>query len=288
MTTSAAAAIRVLIVDDEAPARQRLRELLGGRRDVTIAAEADDVDGAVAAIRSRSIDLLFLDIQMPGCDGFRVVERVGPQAMPSVIFVTAFDAHALRAFEVHALDYLLKPFDDRRFERALDHAVESIRRQRLEGLCGRLQDLLASIAPGQESPVGDRPRQAAIDSAARLPKGSGRRSVTEPERLAVRSEGRLRLIAIADIDWIEAAGTYVRLHTGDRSLLLRQPLGRLEHRLRRHRFVRIHRSTLVRTDRIQEVRAASHGDATVVLEDGTELRLSRSHRSRLDALIGSC
>lgn len=256
-----ASTTRVVIVDDEAPARSRLRALLD-RPGTVCVGEADSVSSAVAAIREHTPDLVFLDIQLADGSGFEVLEATLPEDRPVIVFVTAYDSHALRAFDVQALDYLLKPFDDRRFERALARATETVRRRRIEGLCGQLGAVLAS----------------GTDARHETP--------TAPAKLAVRANGRTRLVAIEDIDWIEAAGAYVRLHTGDRSLLLRQPLGELEKRLARHRFLRIHRSTLVQADRVSEVHSATHGDGRVVLEDGTSLRLSRSHRDRLERLIG--
>ena len=254
--------IRVLIADDEPPARSRLRHLLAAREGVEIVAESASGAETVAAIRSTSPDLVFLDVQMPDLDGFGVVAEIGPELMPTVVFVTAYDQYALRAFEACALDYLLKPFDDERFARSLDRAREEVRRSRLDGLCGKLRTLLAEVPPHPGAPQ---------ESSA--------------DRLVIRSAGRVLLIETADVDWIEGAGSYVRLHVGTRSHLLRQTLSRLESLLDRDRFLRIHRSTMVNLKRVRELRPRSHGESTVVLRDGTELKLSRTYRDRLARLL---
>lgn len=272
-------AIRVLVVDDEAPARSRLHALLD-RPGVIRVGEADSVASAVEAMRRHRPELVFLDIQMADGSGFDVLEAVRAKAPPVVVFVTAFDAHALRAFEVQALDYLLKPFDDRRFERTFARASESVRRRRLDGLCGQLGSLIAAApAPVETAPNKTLPNKSLAPDTAPYPTPAS-------AKLAVRAAGRTRLVAIDDIDWIEAAGAYVRLHTGEGSILLRQPLGQLETRLAAHRFLRIHRSTLVQADRVREIHTAAHGDGQVILEDGTTLRLSRNHRDRLERLLG--
>lgn len=254
--------MRVLIADDEPPARSRLRHLLTRHEDIEIVGESATGSQTVAAIRCRAPDLVFLDVQMPDLDGFGVVREIGPESMPTVIFVTAFDHYALRAFEACALDYLLKPFDDDRFSQALQRAREAVRRARLDGLCGKLQALLGATA--QASPE---PEEDAAD------------------RLVIRSAGRVLFVETRDVDWIEAAGSYVRLHVGARSHLLRQTLNRLETELDQDRFLRIHRSTMVNRTRVRELRPRSHGESVVILQDGTELKLSRSYRDRLDRLI---
>ncbi len=259
-------AIRVLIADDEPPARARLRQLLDTDEAFEVAGECASGREAVTAIRELAPDLVFLDVQMPELDGLQVVAEIGPEAMPAVIFVTAYNEYALRAFEVHALDYLLKPFDDTRFATALARAVEEVRRDRLDGLCGRLKALLGEMPDATPS--------ASLPSAR-----------TRPERLVIRSAGRTAFVDAAAVDWIEAAGSYVRLHAGTRSHLLRDSLSRLEERLAAERFVRIHRSTMVNARRVRELRALSHGESLVVLRDGTELKLSRGYRDRLERLL---
>ncbi|MEM7351166.1 MAG: LytTR family DNA-binding domain-containing protein [Acidobacteriota bacterium] len=265
-------AIRVLIADDEPPARSRLRHLLTPLRDVEIVAESASGRETVAAIQARLPDLVFLDVQMPDLDGFDVVREIGPREMPTVIFVTAFDQYALRAFEACALDYLLKPFDDERFVGALERAREAVRRARLDGLCGKLQALLEET-----------PSSQALRAAPAAPSEVNEHDVAD--RLVIRSAGRVLLVETADIDWIEGAGSYVRLHLGSRSHLLRQTLRHLEMQLDAECFVRIHRSTMVNRKRVRELRPRSHGESVVVLRDGTELKLSRSYRDRLDRLI---
>ncbi|MEM7585869.1 MAG: LytTR family DNA-binding domain-containing protein [Acidobacteriota bacterium] len=221
--------IRVLIADDEPLARRRLSRLLAGETEIEIVGEADSGRDTVAAIRSLAPDLVFLDVQMPELDGFGVVSEIGPEAMPTVVFVTAFDEYALRAFEASALDYLLKPFDDR-FAHVLQRAREAIRRDRLEDLCGRLRSLLD----------GDRPPPASEEASREC-----------QDRLVIRSAGRVMLIEAEEVDWIEGAGSYVRLHVGARSYLLRQTLRHLETRLDAECFVRIHRSTIVNRQRVR-------------------------------------
>lgn len=267
--------LRVLIVDDEAPARQRLRDLLEKQTGIDVAGEAATVEQARRALRHLVPDLVFLDIQLRDGSGFDLIAPTQDAAMPEVIFVTAFDHHAVRAFEAQALDYLLKPFDDQRFTRALTRACEAIRRRRLEGLCGRLHALL-------DPPSTPAPQAAASPPPPHAPSLPRHHTSGDAERLVIRSSGRVRLVAVEDINWIEAAGTYVRIHSADPPRLLRQSLSRLEARLQAAGFVRIHRSTIVNTRRIRELRPLAHGEYRVVLEDGTALKLSRSYRDRLD------
>lgn len=250
--------IRTLIVDDEPLARQRLRKLLEADPDIVILGECGDGQEAVAELRRLRPDLVFLDVQMPALDGFGVLHELAGTALPVVIFVTAHDRYALKAFEVHALDYLLKPFDRTRFAAALERAKAQVRQGSASALSERLEELLQSID--------GRPRG--------------------PERLIVKSAGRSYFVRIADIDWIEAAGNYVRLHVGKDEHLLRESLTALEHRLDARRFVRIHRSTIVNLERIRELQPAFHGDYVIILHDGTELALSRSCRDPLEKSLG--
>jgi two-component system, LytTR family, response regulator len=265
--------IRTLIVDDEPLARQRLRRLLEADPDIAILGECGDGERAVADLRDLRPDLLFLDVQMPVLDGFGVLQALtetSPSAgkkepgessndpLPVVIFVTAHDRYALKAFEVHALDYLLKPFDKARFVAALERAKAQVRQGSAAALHERLQELL------QAAPV----RRAG------------------PERLMVKSGPRISFIRIADIDWIEAAGNYVRLHVGKEDHLLRESLTALEKKLDPARFVRVHRSTIVNLDRIRELQPVFHGDYVIILRDGTELGLSRSCREKLEESLG--
>jgi two-component system LytT family response regulator len=252
------APIRTLIVDDEPLARERVRLLLEREPDLEIVGECSDGHEALATIRSTSPDLVFLDIQMPELDGFGMLAELDPAHLPAIIFVTAFDQFALRAFEVHALDYLLKPFDSERLQAAVQRAREWIRRQRGGELDPRLAALLNDL------------------------KGAPK----VPGRLAVKSGGRVLLLRTEDIDWVEAADNYVNLHVGKESHLLRETMNALEARLPSERFLRISRSTMVNLDRIRELQPMFHGEYAVILQDGTRLTLSRGHREKLSRLLG--
>jgi two-component system LytT family response regulator len=250
--------IRTVIVDDEPLARQRLRRLLEADPDIAIVGESGDGQQAVADLREFRPDLVFLDVQMPVLDGFGVLQALDGTAWPVVIFVTAHDRYALKAFEVHALDYLLKPFDKARFAVALERAKAQVRQESAAALNERLQELLQGV--------------------------SARRQV--PERLMVKSGGRIYFVRTDDIDWIEAAANYVRLHVGKEDHLLRESMSGLEKKLDPSRFVRIHRSTIVNLERIRELQPAFHGDYVVILRDGTELALSRGCREKLETSLG--
>jgi|HubBroStandDraft_6_1064221.scaffolds.fasta_scaffold52566_3 two-component system LytT family response regulator len=248
--------IRTLIVDDEPLARDRIRGLLDSEPDVEIAAECSTGLDAVAAIRGLQPDLVFLDVQMPELSGFDVLEAVLPAPLPIVIFVTAHDQYALKAFEVHALDYLLKPFDRGRFSSALARVRTQMM---LQEESGELNKKLLAILESVKS------ERKYLD------------------RLVVKSSGRVFFLKAEEIDWIEAAGNYVRLHTGKESHLLRETMASLESRLAPERFVRIHRSTIVNIERIRELRSLFHGDYEVILSDNTELVLSRAYREKLNS-----
>lgn len=239
--------IRALVVDDEPLARRTIRRFLGKSAGVEIVGECGDGDSAVRAIREKKPDLVFLDIQMPEMDGFQVLSRIGARHMPVTIFVTAHDRFALRAFDANAIDYLLKPFGKNRFERALSRAKEHI--------IGKLK----------ESDV-----NRIIASLERLATSDKR-----TDRLSIPGNGRISLVQTNDIDWIEADGNYVRIHTGNRQHELRETLSELEKKLDPAVFLRIHRSTIVNVRRIQEIQAWFHGYHRVLLADGTELRMSR-------------
>jgi two-component system, LytTR family, response regulator len=249
--------IRALIVDDEPLARRRIRQLLAGAPDVEVVGDCEDGAEAIHAIRSRRPDLVFLDVQMPPPDGFGVIEAVGVEAMPVVIFVTAHDEHALRAFDVHALDYLLKPFDRERFLQAVARARTAI----AKGLGQSWQDELRALIATTRAPA------------------------PHTDRLVVRSTGRLTMVRVDAIHWIQAEGNYVRLHVDKGSHLLRDTIASLESRLHPGRFRRIHRSTIVNLDRIQDLRPALRGDYVVTLVDGRRLTLSRTYRDRLPELF---
>lgn len=247
--------LSVLIVDDEPVARRRIRRLLASETDVSIVGECADGASALKTIAEANPDVVFLDVQMPELDGFEVVQRIGPSATPAIVFVTAFDRYALRAFDIHAIDYLLKPFTAERFQTALVRARDRARRQEQRGA-------LDALVRG----LRERPRYLS--------------------RAAVRAGGRIVLIDVATIDWIEAADNYVRLHVGTREHLLRETLSSLEKQLDPLQFARIHRSVIVQIDRIAELHPVTHGDLDVRLRDGTSLTLSRMWRDRLAHALG--
>jgi len=250
--------IRTLIVDDEPLGRERIRTLLGGDADVEIVGECGDGKQAVAAIERTGPDLVYLDVQMPEMDGFAVLDAIAGERMPAIIFVTAYDRYAVKAFEVHAVDYLLKSFDRERFHDALRRAKEQIRGSR-EGLWHeRLTGLLEELQWRQK----------------------------QLTRLVIRSAGRIFFLRVEEIDWLEAADNYVRIHVGRESHLVRETLQSLQERLDPSRFLRIHRSTVVNLDRIKELHPLFHGDYVVKLVDGTELSLSRNYREKLAGPLG--
>jgi two-component system LytT family response regulator len=250
--------LSVLIVDDERPARRRIAELLRKQAHIAQISEAANGVEAVEAIHDRRPDLVFLDVQMPELDGFGVIEQVGPERMPVTIFVTAYDSYAIRAFEAHALDYLLKPFSDERCEQALRRAHSLITARRSSELSGRLAEL-----------VGGRDRGAA-----------------SLDRLVVKLRDSLELVRSSEIDWLGAAGVYVEIHAGTRTYLHRATLGELEQRLDPRQFTRIHRSTIVAVDRIARLEPRTHGEHVAVLQDGTRLRVSRTYRAKLETRLG--
>lgn len=256
--------IKTLIVDDEPLARRNLRVLLEKDPQIEIVDECRNGREAVKAINTLSPDLIFLDIQMPEMDGFDVLEHVGPEHIQAIIFVTAFDQYALKAFDVHALDYLLKPFDDERFAHALQRAKSQIESRQMNKLTQRLLALL----DGRESE-----RKVALQQKDYL------------TRLMIKVSGRVVLLKVDEIDFIEADGNYAKLHVGHKSHLLREKMHDLEERLDPARFVRIHRSVIVNLDRIKEMHPHFNGDYIVVLEDGRKLRLSRTRRENLEARL---
>ena len=244
--------LRALIVDDELPARKKLLMLLKGEPDVEVVAEASNGVDAIAAVEEHRPDVIFLDIQMPGMNGFEVVDALEHKDRTLVVFVTAYDEHAVKAFEVHALDYLLKPFDRTR----LRNCLERIRAERRTDT-SKLNELLAEF----------RPREYL-------------------NRVVVKTRGRVLLLKIDEVDWIETAANYVELHAGKQSYLLRETLNSLDEKLDPRQFVRVHRSSIVNLDRIQELQSWSHGDFIVLLKDGTKLRMSRRYKQNLADIWG--
>ena len=250
--------IRCVIVDDEPAARGALRSLLAGELDIEIAGELADGESALAFIREEAPDLLFLDIQMPEMDGFSVLRQLDPAKMPVIVFVTAYDQYALQAFDAEAIDYLLKPFSDERFQQALARA----RRQIQNGLLGTLSEELRRVLSRTGTP--DQYRS----------------------RLVIKSDGRSTIIPVADVDWLEADGDVVKVHTTRAAHVLRETMKELESQLDPGHFVRIHRSTIVNVDRIKELQPYFKGDHVVLLSNGARLKLSRRFKNRLEAVLG--
>ncbi|HZH91968.1 MAG TPA: LytTR family DNA-binding domain-containing protein [Pyrinomonadaceae bacterium] len=246
--------IRTLVVDDEPLARERIKRLLAAETDLELVGECAEGREAVAAIHALKPDLVFLDIQIPELDGFGVLKAVNVARMPAVIFVTAYDRYALQAFDVNALDYLLKPYNRERFRKA----VERARAQLSNGAAGELNERLLSLLENFK---------------------------TEPqrhlERLMIKSSGRVFFLRAEELDWIEADGNYLRVHVGRESHLIRETMNRLASKLDPDKFLRIHRSTLVNIERIKELQPLFSGDYVVILRDGKQLTLSRSYRDKL-------
>lgn len=274
--------VRALIVDDEAAARRGVRLLLEGDSEVEVVGEAASAGEAVEAVRSEEPDLMFLDVQLGDRDGFSVLEELEDERMPLVVFVTAYDRYALQAFELHAVDYLLKPFSDDRFEKALARAKSRLRESELEDVREQMTRLLREIGPARAPEEGAEPGRRESGMGGRRGDSEG----APLRRIMVRSASKIHFVDVDRIDWIEAAGDYVRLHVGERSHLHRETMYRLATRLDPSEFVRIHRSAIVRLDRIDSVRFDEHGGHHVVLTDGTEHSLSRSGRYRLEDALG--
>ncbi|MEO6877943.1 MAG: LytTR family DNA-binding domain-containing protein [Gemmatimonadaceae bacterium] len=247
--------LKALIVDDERPARQKLRRMLSGDPDIAAIYEAADGAAAIEIIRAEAPDIVFLDVQMPGVDGFGVLEALEPDALPHVIFVTAFDSYATKAFDVHAVDYVLKPFDAQRFAVAFARAKHSI-------ATGRVREERDSLRRMLDAADAARPRR--------------------PERILVESDERVLVIAVAKIERITSSRNYVRLKVGNDVHRVRATLAQMEHRLDPSQFVRISRSEIVNLALIAELRPWSHGDYVVVMSDGSQTRLSRRYRAELD------
>jgi two-component system, LytTR family, response regulator len=267
-TVPAENALRVLIVDDERLARQRLEDLLGKEEGVTIVGTADTGDAAVEAISELHPDLVFLDVQMPGKTGLDVVREVGPEAMPATIFVTAYDQYALKAFELAAVDYLVKPFDDERFEQAFRRARRFVELREV----GRLSDQLLALLQG-----GGR---SSTPSAALAPR------TDYLERIAVEMRGQVRIVPVAKIDYIVASGPYAELHVGEKTHIIRERMQTLEERLDPERFFRIHRSAIVRLDLVETLLRGGGGDYAVQLRGGVRLKVSRSRFEELETRMG--
>lgn len=269
--TSSPRTLRVLVADDELLARQRLEDLLRLEPNVEVVASVDSGTAAIDAIRSLHPDLVFLDVQMPEATGIEVVRAVGVDRMPATIFVTAFDRHAVEAFDLAAADYLVKPFDDERFEQAFRRARRLLELEQVD----RLRDQLLAVL-----------QQPAAPATAAAPESAPRVAAPYLERIAVEMRGRLRVIPVASIDFITASGPYAELHVDGRRHLLRETMQALEERLDPARFFRIHRSAIVRIDLVDTLLRGAGGDYEVQLKDGTRLRVSRSRREALERRLG--
>jgi two-component system LytT family response regulator len=250
--------IKILIVDDERPARMMIRHLLGGRKEIEIAGECENGREAIAAIEAIKPDLVFLDVQMPEVDGFEVIKSLAGKMPPQIVFVTAYDQYAVRAFEVHALDYLLKPFDRERFEQALTRAVSQIESEKK----GDFERRLFSLLKERES------------SAEYL------------ERFIIKANGRVFFLKSDEIMWIEAEANYVALHAEKQTHLFREAISSLETKLDPRRFRRIGRSAIVNLDFVRELQVWSRGDYKVILKNGAELKLSHRYRDNLSKYLG--
>ena len=251
--------IRVLVADDELPARQRLIDLLQRDEQIASIAEAADGETAVEMIQSLHPDVLFLDVQMPELDGLGVIDAVGAAQMPLTVFVTAYDQHAIRAFEANALDYLLKPFSDERFESTMARVKSRLDERSLREFGQRVMKMVSSAPAAPERRL---------------------------DRLVVKSGGTTRFIRVIDIDWIEAAGVYVTLHVGGKELLYRAALNDLAEKLDPRRFVRVHRSALINIESVLQLEPISHGEFEAVLRDGSRTRVSRTYRGQLEKRLG--
>jgi two-component system, LytTR family, response regulator len=258
MPLSAPEGLCVLVADDEVPARQRIVDLLRRDSQVTVIIEASDGPSTVDIIQNRKPDLVFLDVQMPELNGLEIIAAVGTERMPLTVFVTAYDEHAIRAFDANALDYLLKPFSDERFEMTMARVSTRMDDRSVQEFGRRILRMVPA-APAADLPL---------------------------DRLVVKSGGSTRFVRVADIDWIEAAGVYANLHIGGKELLYRAALNELAERLDPVRFVRVHRSAIVNIESILRLEPISHGEFEVILKDGSRSRISRTYRSQLEKRLG--
>ncbi len=252
--------IRTLIVDDEPVARRRLRSLLADEADIEIVGEAANGTEAVKAILAANPELVFLDVQMPGLDGFEVIREIAGRHQPFIVFVTAHDEHAIRAFEVQAADYLLKPVVETRFREAVRRVVSRIRDGSRTDLTRQMAQLLERVAPA--------PARA----------GAG--------RIPIKRDGRVNFVRVEDIDWVEADGDFVKLHAGRETHVVRETMADIALKLPAERFARIHRGIIVNADRVKEIQPWFKGDYVLILHDGTKLRSGRTYRQTVQTLIG--
>ena len=256
--------ICALVVDDEAPARRRIADLLAKDRAIGTVLTAENGVAAITAIQNSSPDIVFLDVQMPGVDGFGVIEAIGPENMPLTVFVTAYDRFAIRAFEVDAIDYLLKPFSDRRYDKTMERLKERLRDPSSQDAAG-----VGGFGPELLKLVATRAKPGEIW-----------------DWIAIKSRDTTRLLMADDIDWVEAAGVYVTVHSKGEEFLYRAGLSAVANRLDPFRFVRIHRSHLVNVRAISLLERRSHGEFEVMLKSGERLMMSRSYRGHVEAVLG--
>ena len=288
--------LRVLIVDDEEFNRLRLRDLLHLQSAVEVVGEASNGAEAVERIRSLRPDLVFLDIRMPGQSGLEVVREVGLDLMPATIFVTAYDQHAVEAFQLAALDFLVKPFDDERFDQALKRARQRVALRDLEGMRSRLREVLGGMdegaagQPEREVEAGQASHAGQPGHTGSVAQGAGAEGPAGAsgylERIAVEEKGTIRPIPVSDIDYILASGPYAELVVAGRKHLVRESMQSLEERLDPGRFLRVHRSAIVRLDRVEGLRRGAGGDGELLLKGGGRLRVSRSRREALERWLG--
>jgi two-component system LytT family response regulator len=289
------ASVRVLIVDDEALARQRVRRLLQSEPDVEIVGDAETGRDAVRLIHELQPDLVCLDVQMPELDGFGVLRELEGDRVPMVLFITAYDEHAQRAFDVHAVDYVLKPVDADRFraafERARTQRAHAVAAERLGELLETVRRLADGRAGGQAGPDGANGMPMLNGNGSGAPfhggnGGNGNGASRYASRILVKQDGRMFFVKTTEIDWIEADRNYVRLHVGKAAHTIRERISHLEETLDPRLFARIHRSTIVNLNRVREMQQWFSGDYVVILEDATRLRLSRHYRDRVEKQVG--
>jgi len=255
--------IRALVVDDEPLGRRGIRGLLQSATDIEIVGEAGNGQDAIAAVEKQKPNLIFLDVQMPLLDGFSVIEKIGLANLPEVVFVTAFDKHAIRAFEINALDYLLKPIDPERLEKCLERVRERMKNSE----DGKLDDKLSALLQSLESAKTNSEQPAFL------------------ERVVVKDAGRIFFVGIEEIVWISSEGNYVELHTKGKSHLVRETMDGLENKLNPRDFLRLRRSTIVRIEQIKELHPLFNGEFAVILKDGTKLTSSRRYRQNLNSIL---
>jgi len=282
-------ALRTLVVDDEPEARDGLVRLLRGDADVEIVGECGSGNDAVTAIRTLLPDVVLLDIQMPELNGFEVLAALSPGSMPVVVFVTAYDAYAVRAFEAHAIDYLLKPFSDERFAAALHQAKQHVQQRRIGELGEKFAALLQDNALGTPPPLAEQVPADGRDGTAETVWAGEHALTSRPaylERIVVRHERDVSFVRVAEIDWIGAADYYAKLFVGPATHLIRETMKQLEAKLDPRQFVRIHRSAIVNVDRVKVIRPYFRGGHVVVLHDGRKLIMSRGRREALERVLG--